>query len=92
MQFPVVVRVRFADGSEVRENWDGQYRWTRFKYTGKPKIVLAEIDPDFNWKLEVQRVDDSYASEAKTELAAQKWYLRWVVWVQNLLMAFSFFG
>ncbi len=92
MQFPVMVRVKFADGSEMRENWDGQYRWTRFKYSGKPRIVEAEIDPDFNWKLEVQRVDDSYVAEPATKLAAEKWYLRWVVWVQNLLMAFSFFG
>jgi hypothetical protein len=92
MEFPVVVRVKLADGSEVRENWDGHYRWTKFKYSGKPKIVLAEIDPDFNWKLEVQRVDDSQVAEPQTKLAAEKWYLRWVVWLQNLLMGFSFFS
>ncbi len=92
MQFPVVVRVKFKDSSEVHENWDGQYRWTRFRYTGRPKIVEAEIDPDFAWKLEIQRVDDSDVAEPKAELAAQKWYLRWVVWLQNVFMGFSFFA
>ncbi len=92
MQFPVVVRVKFKDGSEVRENWDGQYRWTRFKYTGKPEIVDAQVDPDFKWKLEVPRVDDSWTAEPKTKLAADKWYLRWVVWLQNVMMGFSFFS
>ncbi len=92
MQFPVVVRVRFKDGSELREHWDGQYRWTRFKYSGKPDVVEAEVDPDFAWKLEVQRVDDSWVAEPQTKLAAEKWYLRWVVWLQNVMMGFSFFS
>ncbi len=92
MQFPVVVRVKFKDGSEVRENWDGQYRWTKFKYTGKPEIVEAEVDPGYNWKLEVARVDDSWTGDPKAKLAAEKWYLRWVVWLQNVMMGFSFFS
>ncbi len=92
MQFPVVVRVKFKDGSQVREHWEGQYRWTRFKYAGRPEIVEAEVDPEFNWKLEVPRVDDSWTAEPKTKLAAEKWYLRWVVWLQNVMMGFSFFS
>ena len=91
MQFPVTVLVKFAGGSEVREHWDGQYRWTKFKYTGRPRIVSARIDPGFQWKLEVQRTDDSYQAQP-VRLAADKWYLRWVVWIQNVLMAFSFFS
>ncbi len=91
MQFPVTVRVKFEDGSEEREHWDGLYRWTKFKYTGRPKIVLAEVDPDYQWKLEVHRTDDSYL-QAPVKLAAEKWYLRWVVWIQNALMGFSYFG
>jgi hypothetical protein len=91
MQFPVTVLVKFADGTSAREQWDGLYRWTKFKYTNKAKIVAAEIDPDFHWNLEVPRTDNSYLAEA-VKLAPEKWYLRWVVWIQNVLMAFSFFG
>lgn len=91
MQFPVSVLVKFEDGSEVREHWDGQYRWTKFKYASRPKIVSAQIDPEFQWKLEVHRTDDSYQAEP-VRLAADKWYLRWVVWIQNVLLAFSFFS
>jgi len=83
--------VRFEDGSEVREHWDGQYRWTKFKYASRPKIVSAQVDPDFQWKLEVHRTDDSYQAQP-VRLAADKWYLRWVVWIENVLMAFSFFS
>ena len=91
MRFPVVVRVCFADGTEAAEVWDGQYRWAKFKYTGRPRIVSAEIDRSFLWKLEVPRTDDTALPEP-VNLAADKWYLRWVVWIQNVLMAFSFFG
>ena len=88
--FPVTVRVKFEDGSERRETWDGQYRWTRFNYPGK-KVVSAELDPDFHWKLEVPRTDNSYLAQA-VKLAPEKWYLRWVVWIQNVMMAFAYFA
>jgi hypothetical protein len=90
MQFPVTVRVRFADGSETTEHWDGLYRWTKFYYPGK-RVVTAAVDPDYQWKLEVERTDDAQLAQP-VRLAADKWYLRWVVWIQNALMAFSFFG
>jgi hypothetical protein len=89
MQFPVTVRVHFQDGSERTEQWDGQYRWTRFKY-GK-KIAWAQIDPDYQWKLQVERTHTSDLAEP-VKLAADKWYLRWVVWLQNALMAFAWFA
>lgn len=91
MQFPVTVHVRFEDGTEKLERWDGQYRWTKFKYGGRAKVSSAVIDQDFNWKLQVHRTHDSYLKEP-VKLAAQKWYLRWVVWLQNALLAFSFFS
>ncbi len=91
MQFPVTIRVRFEDGSERREAWDGLYRWTKIKFSGKSKIASAEIDPDYQWKLEVHRTDNSYLSKP-VRLAAEKWYLRWVVWIQNVLMGFSLFS
>jgi peptidase M1-like protein len=91
MQFPVTVHVRFEDGTEKLERWDGQYRWTKFKYGGRAKVASAVIDQDFNWKLQVHRTHDSYLKEP-VKLAAQKWYLRWVVWLQNTMMAFSFFS
>ncbi len=70
---------------------DEQYRWIKYKYFGRPRIVSAEVDPDFQIKLEVARTDNSALREP-VRLAADKWYLRWVVWLQNVLMSFSYFG
>jgi len=90
-RFPVVIHVRFADGQEVRERWNGQYRWAKFSYARMPRIISVELDRDYDWKLEVPRTDNSALAEP-VRLAADKWYLRWVVWIQNVLMAFSFFA
>jgi len=104
MVFPAVVRVKFEDGTEVREVWEvhdpalpaegapaglNQYRWKKFKYA--KKVVLAEVDPDHAWNLEVPRTDNSYRAQPNA-LAADKWYLRWVVWIQNVMMGFSYFS
>jgi hypothetical protein len=43
---PVTLQVNFADGTHVREQWDGSDRWTRFSYTRSSHIASAEIDPD----------------------------------------------
>jgi hypothetical protein len=90
MIFPVTVRVQFEDGSSKEEHWDGQYRWTKFYYPGK-KVASATVDPDWKWKLEIQRVDNSWVARPNA-LAADKWYLRWVVWIENVLNAFSYFS
>ena len=104
MAFPAVIRVKFEDGSEIRELWGlydpgvseegalegiNQYRWKKYKYA--KRVVLAEVDPDHTWNLEVPRTDNSYQAEPN-KLAADKWYLRWVVWIQNVLMGFSYFS
>jgi hypothetical protein len=89
MQFPVTVVVKFADGAHVREHWDGKYRWAKFKYSGRPKIVSAELEPQ--WNLDIHYTNNSAQAEP-VRLAADKWYLRWVYWIQNVLMVFSFFS
>jgi hypothetical protein len=89
MQFPVTVRVKFEDGSGRTEQWDGKYAWQKFKYD--KRIVLAEVDPAIKWNMEVMRTDNAVQADA-VRLAPDKWYLRWVVWIQNLLSVFSYFS
>jgi len=86
---PVTVHVKFEDGSDAYEHWDGQYRWTKFHYT--KKVASAAVDEDWKWKLEIPRTDNTWVSQPNT-LAADKWYLRWVVWIENVLNAFSYFS
>jgi hypothetical protein len=88
----VEVRVEFADGREVRESWDGQYRWTRYRYRGA-KVRAAEIDPDGKIALDVDPGNNSWAdNEPVARRAASKWAMRWMFWLQNLLELHTLLG
>jgi hypothetical protein len=55
-RFPVEVEMEFADGSTVRESWDGGGAWIEFVYELPVKLVRATVDPerkvllDIDWK------------------------------------------
>ena len=84
--FPVDVRVRFADGSEVRERWDGRGAWQLFQYDRPARAVSAEVDPDRVLLLDVARTNNSRTLDPLGPAAATHWARQWMVWVQDLLL------
>jgi hypothetical protein len=89
--FPVDVLVRFADGTEVRERWDGRERWKPYTYTRPAKAVSAVVDPGRVLLLDVNTTNNSRTLAPEAGPAAKKWSLRWMVWLQDLLMTYGFF-
>jgi hypothetical protein len=82
---PVDVRVEFADGHRVVEGWDGEYRWTRFRYKGS-KVVRATVDPDHKLAIDVDPSNNTWVEETgQARRAAWKWSERFLLWLQNLL-------
>jgi hypothetical protein len=79
--------VAFTDGRVVYERWDGQYRWTRFRYHGNAKVKSASVDPFGKIALDVQPGNNSWVADNApvAARAASKWALRWMFWLQNLL-------
>jgi hypothetical protein len=45
LRLPTEVRLRFADGSEKTERWDGDAEWIRFDVDGSPELRSVEVDP-----------------------------------------------
>lgn len=88
--FPVQVKVRFENGDELKESWDGKSRWIRFRYPRPEKIEQVVVDPDEVVALDVNRTNNSWQKDAPTTLAAGKWALKWMVWLQHLLEQFAF--
>ncbi len=43
---PVDVLIRFTDGEEIMEKWDGKERFKDYVYTGKREIEWVKIDPE----------------------------------------------
>ena len=86
VRLPVEVRVDFADGRSVRESWDGQYRWARFRYPGGARVIAAVVDPDGRIALDVNPANNGWADErGQSARAAAKWAARWMFWFQHLL-------
>jgi hypothetical protein len=86
VRLPVEVLVEFADGTHRTETWDGQYRWTRFRYPASPAVRRAVVDPHRKLAIDVNPANNSWVEEkGLARRAARKWAARWMFWLQNLL-------
>jgi hypothetical protein len=86
VKMPVDILVSFADGRNVTESWDGQYRWTRLRYRGAAKVTRAIVDPQGKLAIDVNPANNDWVDEdGWSRRAALKWSARWMFWLQNLL-------
>ena len=93
VRLPVEVRVDFEDGRSVRESWDGQYRWARFRYHGKARVIAATVDPENRIALDVNPANNGWVDEkGQAKRAAAKWATRWMFWFQHLLEMHAVLG
>jgi hypothetical protein len=81
--FPVDVLVKFDNGEQVREHWDGRDRWVRYTYSKKAELVSAEIDPDHAIGLDKDWFNNSYVAEPASG-ARRKLSAYWMVFTQFL--------
>jgi hypothetical protein len=89
--FPISVRVTFGDGSTVLEPWDGRDPWHAFTYRKPVGVTTVEVDPDRVLLLDVNVTNNSWTSQPKAEAAARKWSVRWLTWVEELLLSYAYF-
>ena len=89
--FPVDVLLVFEDGSEVRRQWDGRYRWRLFVEERPTKLAWAEVDPDRVLALDIHPSNNSRRLEPSGRLPAIKWASKWLIWFQDLLLSYGFF-
>jgi aminopeptidase N len=89
--FPVDVLVRFENGDQAREHWDGVDRWKTFTYDRPARAASAEVDPERVLLLDVNYTNNSRSLAPKADEAADKWSLKWMVWLQDLMLTWGFF-
>jgi hypothetical protein len=90
--FPVDVLVSFKNGEKVRERWDGRDRWRMFTYERGVQAVSARVDPERVLLLDIDYANNSRTLEPRGGEAATKWMLKWMVWLQDLLLTAAYFG
>jgi peptidase M1-like protein len=89
--FPVDVRVAFENGEEVRWHWDGRDRWKLFEIEKPARASFVQVDPDHVLLLDVNYTNNSATLTPKSDAAARKWSLTWLVWLQDHLLTYGFF-
>ena len=89
--FPVDVAVTFTDGEEVRVRWDGQARWQQFTFDRAAPAERVEVDPDRVLLLDVNYTNNSKTRAPRSDEASTKWMLKWMVWLQDLMLTYAFF-
>ena len=90
--FPITTRVTFADGTTATESWDGRDRWKTFRLTRDTTVRTVEVDPDRVLLLDVNYTNNSWSSHPRAAEASKKWALRWLTWVQELLLTYAAFA
>jgi hypothetical protein len=89
--FPVEILVRFDDGSELLEKWDGKGRYTVYEYRTDKRLVSAQVDPDRKVWLDVNFLNNGQTLET-SRAATSKYSLRWLFWMQNILQYLAILG
>jgi hypothetical protein len=90
--FPVEVKATYADGSTETRTWDGRGAWTRMAFDGTRTLKSVEVDPNRVLLLDLNRTNNSYTSSPQASLAAKRWSLRWMTWMEELLLSYGFFA
>jgi hypothetical protein len=89
--FPVEVVTTFRDGQRVSERWDGRDRRVIYTYQRPSEALTAHVDPERVLLLDVNYTNNSATLRPRAREAGLKWGLKWLVWLQELLLTYAFF-
>jgi len=87
--FPVDLLVTFDDGGSVTEHWNGRDRWKLYTYDRPHQAASAIVDPNEVLLLDVNRTNNSRTLAPRARPAATKWAMKWMVWLQDLLLTYG---
>ncbi|HEY6359570.1 MAG TPA: M1 family metallopeptidase [Vicinamibacterales bacterium] len=90
--FPVDVVTTFENGEKVRERWDGLERRVVYTYQRPVRAMSAQVDPERVLLLDVNYTNNSRTLEPRASEASLKWGLKWMAWLQELLLTYAFFA
>lgn len=84
MTLPMEILVRFEDGKEFLEKWDGIATMTTFSYESTQKIECAEIDPYHKIPLDKNLLNNSFTSKPNLS-GVRKYVNEFLFWMQNAM-------
>jgi hypothetical protein len=88
---PVDVVTTFRSGDRVTEKWDGRDRRAIYAYERSSQAVSVQVDPERRLLLDVNYTNNSATLEPRRDDASLKWSLKWLAWLQDLMLTYAFF-
>ena len=89
--FPVDVVTTLRDGEQITEQWDGRDRRVVYTYERPSQALSVEVDPERVLLLDVNYTNNSATLEPRAGEASLKWSLKWLAWLQDLMLTYAFF-
>ena len=90
--FPLTIKRTYADGTTDMTAWDGQNRWEAIVDHGPSPIVRVEVDPNRILMLDLNYTNNSWTATPQAPAAARRWSLRWMGWLQEVMLTYAFFS
>jgi hypothetical protein len=90
--FPVDVVTTFEDGRTVTARWRGEERWHALQYRRDAAVQSVEIDPERVLTLDLNYTNNSWTRDPAGAAVSRAWSLRWLVWLETVLLTYAFFA
>jgi len=90
--FPTIIKRTYDDGSSDTVAWDGKARWQAITGRQASRLVRVEVDPDRILLLDVNYTNNSWTAAPRSAAAAHKWSMRWIGWLQEVMLTYAFFS
>ena len=85
---PTEINVHFSDGTDTLITWDGMALNKSFTFLGKNKIEWIKIDPNNKNLMDINIINNSL-SVRKEKTVINKYTVKFLFWVENLMLSFS---
>jgi hypothetical protein len=85
----IVIEMQFSDGSRSIATWDGRATDRTFEFEGLVAATRVRLDPEGTLLLDPTRGDHSLNATAQSNVPVVKWAARWMVWLQDALLAYA---
>jgi len=75
------VRIEFDDGSKETVQWPAEERWHRFLFERPVRATSAQLDPDREVLLDLDKLDDGRTRE-RNLLGGRRWVFEFKAWAE----------
>ena len=86
---PIDVRVEFEGGQSAQARWDGRGPSHSLVFEGPSNPLRIAVDPEARNLMDDNLLDQSRQFNMRTNVPLTKWVARWLVWLQDAMLAGS---